>query len=489
MMAKANKAQSESFVSMSDEPYIQGETIDIEAQNHLPEKFQQAFSYHSSQEGVTLEALINRIQKITQAKVILSEGAVEYIHQRENADLGADKNKAAIHEMVDINDVIIHTQYEGKLSGFLDYLAFKFGIFWKYDQSRDTIEFFRMQSKTFHVDMLTDTIKTKSKVGNSSSGVNQSASLETEKEAEYANPWASVIKTIRSIIGKTGEVDENQTLNLITVRTKPFLMRQVAQYLDEINRTARKKVVLRIDVYDVDQKNSSGYGLNWDAIYKATKGSIAWSNPTLGSGVTGISNYASLAGNISSGPWEGSKLIVKALQSIGKTTHVTGTTLYTVSGRPVPLQVSTTTAYVKKVDVVVTGSGLGANVQQSATPGEYNEGYEIKVLPIVVKGNEVLVDLTVNLTNLVRMDEAKIPVQGSADPQVIKLPSIRNKTFIQSVPLKSGQTVMLAGFEDNKDNTQSDSVGPKSTWMLGGSQEALNNTTTTVIVVTPYLIR
>ncbi|WP_440682414.1 hypothetical protein [Cysteiniphilum halobium] len=494
MISNLKKHTLEQFVTVSDEPYVQGDLIDIQAQNALPQIFQRSFQYTTAATGVTLETLITKMQKITQAKVIVAEGAIAYILEREHAAMSEDdvakKDKAA-YEVADIQDVMIHCDYVGDIAGFLDYFAFKLGIFWKYDQSRNMLEFFRMETKTFHVDILTDKIKTTTKVGsNSSTGVNQSASLKTENEAEYDNPWAAVIKTIKSIIGQSGSVDENATLNLITVKTTPLLMRQVSQYLEEINRTARKKVVIRLDVYDVDQKNTSGYGFDWNAIYKTTKGAISWNTPAgLTDNITGISQYGTLAGAISSGPWSDSKLIIKALQTIGKTTHVTGTTMYTVSGRPVPIQVSTTTAYIKKVDVVVTPSGNGTTVQQSATPGEYNEGYEIKVLPIVVKGNEILVDLSVNLTNLVRMDESKIPVSGSNEPQTIKLPSIRNKSFMQSVPLKSGQTVILAGFEDKKNNTQTDSVGPQSTWMLGGSQAALNNTTITVIVVTPYLIR
>ncbi len=494
MMSNLKKPESESFVTISDEPYVQGDLIDIQAQNALPEIFQRSFAYNNTATGVTLETLIAKIQRITQSKVVFSEGAIEYISQREHLAMPESdmlKKEQVAYEMSDIHDVMIHCDYDGNIAGFLDYFAFKLGIFWKYDQSRNTVEFFRMETKTFHVDILTDKIKTTAKVGsNSNTGVNQSASLQTENQAEYDNPWAAVIKTIKSIIGKLGTVDENSTLNLITVKTTPLLMRQVSQYLEEINRTARKKVVIRLDVYDVDQKNSSGYGFNWDAVYKATSGKISWNTPTLTDNITGISNYGTLTGAISSGPWSDSKLIINALQTIGKTTHVTGTTLYTVSGRPVPIQVSTTTAYIKKVDVVVTASGSGPGaVQRSVTPGEYTEGYEIKVLPIVVKGNEVLVDLSVNLTNLVRMDESQVPVDGSTQPQTIKLPSIRNKSFMQSVPLKSGQTVILAGFEDTKDNAQTDSIGPKSTWMLGGSQAAINNSTITVIVVTPYLIR
>ncbi|GGG01070.1 MULTISPECIES: hypothetical protein [Cysteiniphilum] len=488
MISSLKKPASEQFVTVSDEPYVQGDLIDIQAQNALPQIFQRPFQYTTAATGVTFESLITKIQKITQAKVIVTEGAIAYILEREHAAMSEDdvgrKDKAA-YEVADIQDVMIHCDYVGDIAGFLDYFAFKLGIFWKYDQSRNTLEFFRMETKTFHVDILTDKIKTTTKVGsNSSTGVNQSASLKTENEAEYDNPWAAVIKTIKSIIGQLGSVDENSTLNLITVKTTPLLMRQVSQYLEEINRTARKKVVIRLDVYDVDQKNTSGYGFDWHALYQGTKGKIDWKT---GAALTG--GYGTLTSTISSGPWNTSNLIIKALQTMGKTTHVTGTTMYTVSGRPVPIQVSTTTAYIKQVDVVVTPSGNGNSVKQSATPGEYNEGYEIKVLPIVVKGNEILVDLSVNLTNLVRMDESKIPVEGSTEPQIIKLPSIRNKSFMQSVPLKSGQTVILAGFEDKKDNAQTDSVGPQSTWMLGGSQAALNNSTITVIVVTPYLIR
>ena len=59
---------------------------------------------------------------------------------------------------------------------------------------------------------------------------------------------------------------------------------------------------------------------------------------------------------------------------------------------------------------------------------------------------------------------------------------------METVTLNPGQTVVLAGFQNTNDQTQVDSMGPASTWALGGNKSALSTQTVTVVVVTPYLV-
>jgi type IVB pilus formation R64 PilN family outer membrane protein len=270
-------------------------------------------------------------------------------------------------------------------------------------------------------------------------------------------------------------------------------MDRISNYITEINDTAKKKIAIRIDVYDVSESNTSNYGLNWNLLYKVTQGSFSWNSTKIANALS--SPFASVqtgqvAASITHGPFSGSEIIGNALQQLGHTSHITGTTVYTVNGRPAPIQVSRSTAYVKQVSVTTLGgdssSGSNNNVEVSATPGTVNTGYSITVTPKIIQGNEVVVNMSVNIASLLALRQQ---VFGPKDAQnTIELPDTRNKAFMEAVPLRSGQTAVLAGFQNNVNDTGTNSMGPSDLWALGGNQSTDHENTITVVVVTPYII-
>jgi type IVB pilus formation R64 PilN family outer membrane protein len=295
------------------------------------------------------------------------------------------------------------------------------------------------------------------------------------------------------MLAKGGNVQVSPSTGYLTVTTTPPSMDRISNYITEINDTAKKKIAIRIDVYDVSESNTSNYGLNWNLLYKVTQGSFSWNSTKIANALS--SPFASVqtgqvAASITHGPFSGSEIIGNALQQFGHTSHITGTTVYTVNGRPAPIQVSRSTAYVKQVSVTTLGgdssSGSNNNVEVSATPGTVNTGYSITVTPKIIQGNEVVVNMSVNIASLLALRQQ---VFGPKDAQnTIELPDTRNKAFMEAVPLRSGQTAVLAGFQNNVNDTGTNSMGPSDLWALGGNQSTDHENTITVVVVTPYII-
>jgi type II secretory pathway component GspD/PulD (secretin) len=206
--------------------------------------------------------------------------------------------------------------------------------------------------------------------------------------------------------------------------------------------------------------------------------------------MTPLSNVAdesaSISGTINSGVFKGTEFLLNTLQHMGKLTHITGSTIYTVNNRPAPLQVSTTQNYIKQITVTQTGDN-DDDTQTSVTPGSLQTGYSVMVTPKITSTNKILVNVTVNLSSVISI-QTRTFGKDSSNQNSVDLPTTRSKSFMQAVPLASGQTAVIAGFQDNQNDVASNSHAAESSWWLGGAKATQSNNAMTVVLVTPYII-
>ena len=510
---KANKIADQinqydpSLISYNDNIYVSDKSFKrVKHKSKLPDIFNEKITFNTS-EAMTIQSIIKLIGSQTNIPVRLTADAYGFLSsesshkKKQNVNADSASSVQPVIVMQDGNsgndkdnkqsllDIKTTLYYSGSVKKLLSLLAANYGLWWKYDATNQTVNFYYYETKTFMLDMLVGSTTTKTTIDSNSNAVQGAQNTKTTYDSEDNKPWDSAIDTIKSFIGKDGHIESSPKNGYITVVATPLLMQKVDRYIASLNETSRKRIAVRIDVYDVQQTNSQNYGFNWDAMYKVTSGALKWNTTSLPTALTDAFNSsiqtATISGGITSGPFAGSTAIVNALSQLGKTSKITGTTVYTVNGRSVPIQVSRSTAYIKEISVNTLGgsSSSSGNVQKSATPGTVNTGYSITVTPKIIADNEVMVNLSVNIASLLGMENAKIDDQGS----YMQLPDVRNKSFMQAVPLTSGQTAVLAGFQNSEDTSGQNSVIP-GTVIAGGNNAANHDHTVTVVIVTPYII-
>lgn len=496
IMKQVTARQPRSLVSFQDTYYLSNTPFKVNRNvQKLPPVFHQNITYTSTQ-GEPLNEVLFDITKTSGVDLRLTEDAVNYLLGIDNnKQQSSQKNSGASQEQR-LQNITLSLQYDGQLINLIDSIASRFDLYWKYDKATNQVNFYHYETKTFPLDLIPGYTEMKTQIGSSSqtSGINGNASMQTQYDSSQNDPWKASMNTITMMLAKGGSVQVSPSTGFLTVTTTPPSLAKISNYINEVNNAAKKKIAIRIDVYDVSQSHSSNYGLNWNLLYKVTQGSISWNTGNIPNALASPFSSvetATATGSIDHGPFSGSQIIGNALQQLGSTSHITGTTVYTVNGRPAPIQVSRSTAYVKQVSVTTLGTGNSGssdnnNVEVSATPGTVNTGYSITVTPKIIQGNQVVVNMSVNIASLLALREQKF---GPKDAQnTIELPDLRNKAFMEAVPLKSGQTAVLAGFQNNVNDTGTNSVGPESTWLLGGNQATDHEDTITVVVVTPYIV-
>ena len=110
--------------------------------------------------------------------------------------------------------------YRGPLSGLLDEIGSRFGIWWRYDKNE--IYFYKFMTKTFVLYSLPTKQSLSSNIGGSStdSGSGGSSSLTLTNTAEL-ELWSNIEKSITSMIGKDAQLSLDPTNGTISLTATP----------------------------------------------------------------------------------------------------------------------------------------------------------------------------------------------------------------------------------------------------------------------------
>lgn len=160
--------------------------------------------------------------------------------------------------------------YRGPLSGLLDEIGSRFGIWWRYDKNE--IYFYKFMTKTFVLYSLPTKQSLSSNIGGSStdSGSGGSSSLTLTNTAEL-ELWSNIEKSITSMIGKDAQLSLDPTNGTISLTATPNEIRRVAHYINEQNARLSRQVAISIKVLQVTIDDSDTFGLNLSSAFKDGK--------------------------------------------------------------------------------------------------------------------------------------------------------------------------------------------------------------------------
>ena len=144
-----------------------------------------------------------------------------------------------------------------------------------------------------------------------------------------------------------------------------------------------------------------------------------------------------------------------------------------------------TQSYLKQITPAITTSTSGATVvgQPGLIPGEINTGFTMLLLPIVLDSNHVLMQCGINLSSLKELTTFSSGA-GTAQ-QSLQQPNIATFTTQQKMLVKSGDTIVLSGFENESTETRESDFVRKT---MPGTKDNTRSKTTLVVLITPRLI-
>jgi type IVB pilus formation R64 PilN family outer membrane protein len=380
-----------------------------------------------------------------------------------------------------------------------------FGLQWEYRGGQ--IRVFRYEIRTFTLAALPSHSTIRSGVNTTGSGASSgtngsvvgsgaatgSMMQDTAQEASI-KLWDDVKETVQAMLPNGAKVTMSPATGTITVIAPPLAMRRVASYVEQQNRRITRQVTISVKVLRVEANDTYDLGLDLNGVFQQLSGQYAVNlagpaplKVTAGTAasylIQSIQNTASGKGQWATGTSLASTThaVVDALQTMGKVSLMTETSVTTLNGQAAPVSVAEQQSYVASTATTLS-SGTSGTTQTQVTPATLVTGFNMQILPRILDDGQVLLQYGLSLSDLKALTEFE------SNGTKVQLPDVNVRSFSQQAILRSGDLLVLAGYQSASDNladTGLPGVGPS---LLGGSIQSAKGRSFIVIMMAPVIL-
>ncbi len=391
-------------------------------------------------------------------------------------------------------------KYTGSLSGLLNYLSNRYNVYWRYKDG--IVSFFTQETRVFTVYALpTETTMSANMSGSSmgeSGGGSASSTLAVSTDLKI---WESIEEGVKQVVGDNGKLSFSHAAGTVTVTASPYIVRKVAAYINGWNEKLSRQVAITVRVLQVTLNNSDQYGLDLTQ--------IAFNSKNIAATFAGTSSAFEGAANLTmtlvkeGSKFKGSSGVIQALSQQGKVRQVTSASVTTLNNKVAPVQVSKTQNYLKEITVTSSGSGEDKSTDTDYEVDTLNYGFTMELLPRILDHGRLILLFNLSLSDVVDWKYVNVGGGDSSssgegedssngeetEKTSLQLPTMEMRGFVQEIAMRSGQTLVLTGFEKLQDETKTSGIGKAKMGLLGGS--AVNNTSRGVMVIllTPEILQ
>jgi len=387
----------------------------------------------------------------------------------------------------------IPVKYSGKLSGLLNYLANRYGLYWRY--KNDTITFFTQETRVFTVYALpTETSMQASMTGatmGEAGGGNASSSLSVNTDLKI---WDSIEEGVKQVVGDNGKLSFSRVAGTVTITASPYIVRKVAAYIANWNEKLSRQVAITVRIIQVTLNNENNYGLDLHAVFNNSHfNPIEFMTSIPEAGVSAAKGNLSMT-LLKPGKWSGSKAIINALSTQGKTQMVTSSSVTTLNNKVAPVQISTSKNYLKEITVTTSGSNDDKSTDTDYEVDTLNYGFTMEILPRILDHGRLIVLFNLSITDFLGFErvgtsnESGEETEGDSEVTNLQLPTMQMRGFVQEIAMRSGQTLVLTGFEDLQEQTSTSGIGKAKMGLLGGTAYDTSSRRVLVITMTPEVL-
>lgn len=446
--AAMSYATSKKTVQIVHAPYLGAIPVELDQQHKLPKIFSRVVTLNAVG---TAPELTRRISELVPLRIEVEQNNKPIIQQTDKTSTGPKKLKI---------------RYNGQLTGLLDYVCEFFGLGWEYDALNGKVEIARLQAKSFNLAVAPGNIKYESTITNKSEtsgsssdsssveGVGQtsktsdsvSQTSQTNKASFKGNVWEDTARAIEAMLSKDGKVVINESAGLVTVTDTATVLRRVGNYITSLNTKMGRQVALAVKVWALEMNHNADMGFDIESVLKAGQSSFSMLG---GQPYSTLSGAGTLTAAILDGNWKDTKLMLRALKQRGRTTLLTSGSGITMNNQALPVQVVKRDSYLAGVSSTTTENSIQTS---ELTPGEVSTGFSMTVIPHIMNNRKAILQYNITLSSLDSMEEF------TSGDMTIQLPQVSTRSFSQRVKMKCGQTLVLAGFEQET-NQESKGLG------------------------------
>lgn len=416
--------------------------------------------------------------------------------------------------------VKISINYSGTVKGALDLLAAKAG--YVYTVNNNSIYWQAFVVRTFDIAFMpgsSDYMMGKaagssgiSSVGMSggsagfggSGGAAQvSAIVDDSAASQYSNLkatlsiWKDVEATIKQLMSPQGTVMVSESTTSVTVRDRPTNLELIARFIENLNSKLSRQVLVKVQVLDVTLSSDYNYGIDWNLMKKTLDGTTFKLNMNFGTpvSITPLSGPAiSQTSDVLSITQTGVtafNAFINSLTQQGKVSIVTEPRAVCLNNQVSVIRIVSSQGYLASVQTTTLAgsSSGGSSITSQLTPGTVTTGLTLYILPKIL-GSKIYLQVNADLSTndgLTVVSSTAGTLTSDSDPtgSIIQIPNTTQKQFNQRSVINSGDTLILAGFRELKNETGAMQMFNLQALGGKGSTQQLKET---IVLITPIIL-
>ncbi|MBQ3695432.1 MAG: hypothetical protein II938_00460 [Alphaproteobacteria bacterium] len=397
----------------------------------------------------------------------------------------------------------IPVRYSGKLSGLLNYLAGRYGVYWRYKDR--TINFFANETRIFTIYALpTETSLqaqlTGATMGETAGGGNASSSLSTSANLAL---WDNIEEGVKQVAGDNAKLSFSRVAGTVSVTASPYIIQKVAKYIANWNEKLSRQVAITVRILQVTLTNTDNYGLDLVAAFQNSKFIMSSVSPFSMMGDAGTAGSLSMT-LLKPKKFANSNAMIQALSTQGKVRQLNSASITAMNNKVAPIQITTSENYVKKSTVTTNGTGDNQSRDTDLDVDTLTYGFTMDILPRILDHGRLIIMFSLTMTDLLDLQQFNSQtglVDESSDngnendnsqggeSTMVQLPKMAMRGFMQEIAMTSGSTLVLSGFERIKDSTATSGIGKAKMGLLGGNAYNHNEREVLVLLMTPEVLQ
>ncbi|WOF81403.1 hypothetical protein P5704_026265 (plasmid) [Pseudomonas sp. FeN3W] len=465
-------------------------------------------------EPISASDLIGDLSRDLGVRIVLTQDAIEHTegvseNESNQAQGGEDENMAIpmggqspmdFSSQVSVSpaaNIRFTLDYSGSVSGLLDIVAVKSGLFWKYEHGEIIMR--RYETKSYLVDVTPGSVEfqstMKSDLSSISSGEDGAlGSSDSYHQVKSTNKpksnWEAMTSAIESMLSKGGKMAIAEQVGTLTVTDTPQVQRRVAEYIKRLNAISSKQIAIKTEVLEISSDENGNFdtgimgAFDWKGDLNLSVDSTQKISFGVGSDRNGNTNMEN--------KWsDSSSASLDLLRQNKNVSLKTSSIMYAMNGQPTPFQQLDEVGYLAAVEIPTRGQGQGqgqgeeevTSYSVALTPGRTSQGISMMIMPRIMSDGHVMMNFAVDSSRINAIDS-----YGEEGGAQIQLPNRSLNKYQQMVRVASGKPLMIAGLERTENHAQINSKFGRASWMLGGSQKGGKRKVMTMIILTPYIM-
>jgi type IVB pilus formation R64 PilN family outer membrane protein len=343
-------------------------------------------------------------------------------------------------------------------------------------------EIYRVETRVFQLAGTPQIATTSASLGrNNAQGQSFDASSKSAFSTADQSPLRALQTTVEAMLttgGRSQLSAENQTM---VVTDTPASLVRVQRFIEDQNKIMSRRVRVVLEVIEVVDRDASDIGVDWSILYESATRALANTSPT----AVASSQAARLALGPTAGIFSGSELVLRALSDVGVVVNRRFFPMVTTSGRPVTQAIRTSFNYIDQVQATTPTAGSTLSVTGTAptvTQKEETVGTFVTMVPTAKSDDSVFLSISFDVTTAQPL--VPFTVGSSTSSVTVQQKTIDGTGFIQELPVRSGQTVLVGGLESVNSQDTIRRIAPGSPLVFGGSNQARMTKTRMLLLVT-----